>query len=445
VAITDIKAFAHLTESDIEALGHELDAIRRDIEASRGERDARYIRRTIAAQRTLEVAARLVLFGSRRRAAWLAGAGLLAVAKIIENMELGHNISHGQWDWMNDPEIHSTTWEWDMTGPSAQWKRAHNYTHHTYTNVLGMDEDLGFSFLRTTRDVPWRVVHLFQPLSNLVLASMFDLGIALHDWKIQREAEGVSRWQPSPANRAFGRKLASQVAKDFVLYPALTGRAFRHTLTANLLANLMRNLWSNVVIFCGHFPDGAEKFTLEQLADETRAEWYLRQMLGSANFTAGPVMGFMSGHLSHQIEHHLFPDLPSNRYAEIAVRVRELCDKYDLPYTNGSLAKQYWLTFRTINKLALPDRFLRRTADDAPETSSERKFAGISLPTWEDAGQWTEQHTPEWLRVDPATGRRRGLRSALAEVKTHLREQKRAARAALSAKRQEARVALGRV
>ena len=93
-------------------------------------------------------------------------------------------------------------------------------------------------------------------------------------------------------------------------------------MAANAVANLIRNYWSYMVIFCGHFPDGAEKFTQEEFENETQAEWYLRQMLGSANFHAGPVMAFMSGNLCYQIEHHLFPDLPSNRYAEISERVR---------------------------------------------------------------------------------------------------------------------------
>ena len=137
---------------------------------------------------------------------------------------------------------------------------------------------------------------------------------------------------------------------------------------------MLRNLWAYVVIFCGHFPDGAEKFTADVLENETRAEWYLRQMLGAANFKAGPLLAFSSGNLCYQIEHHLFPDLPSNRYAQIAVRVRALCDKYDLPYTSGSLVHQYLLTLRTIHKLALPDGFLAATCDDAPETASERKF-----------------------------------------------------------------------
>ncbi|MFI9400982.1 fatty acid desaturase [Nocardia sp. NPDC052316] len=419
MAITDIQAFAHLTAADIETLGQELDSIRRSVEQSRGERDAKYIRRTIAAQRCLEVAGRAVLFGSRNRWAWLTGTALLSVAKIVENMELGHNISHGQWDWMNDPEIHSSSWEWDQTGPSSQWRRAHNYSHHTYTNVLGKDEDLGFGILRMTRDETWRPVHLVQPLANLVLAATFEWGIALHDWSIEKEITGTPPGLGSEPNREFARKIARQVGKDFVFYPALTGPAFLSTLKANATANLVRNLWAYAVIFCGHFPDGAEKFTIEQLEGETSGEWYLRQMLGSANFKAGPAMAFMSGNLCYQIEHHLFPDLPSNRYAEIAVRVRELCEKYDLPYTTGSLGKQYLLAFRTIHKLALPDRLLKATADNAPETSSERKFAGITLPSLPSSD------TASWLGVDPETGQRRGLRSAMREAKVVLKEKAR--------------------
>jgi linoleoyl-CoA desaturase len=172
----------------------------------------------------------------------------------------------------------------------------------------------------------------------------------------------------------MGRKIRKQVTKDYVLYPLLTGPAALSTLTANLTANVIRNLWSNAVIFCGHFPDGAEKFTLAEYEQETPAEWYLRQMLGSANFQAGPIMAFMSGNLCYQIEHHLFPDLPSNRYAEMSVRVQEICTRYGIPYTTGPFLVQYAQTLRTMLKLSLPDVVLRRTSDDAPETASEKKW-----------------------------------------------------------------------
>ena len=373
MAIADIAAYAHLSEADIEALGDELDSIRRDIEDSLGERDAAYIRRTILFQRTLDVAARLVIACSRSRVGWLAGTAALGFAKSVENMEIGHNVTHGQWDWMNDPEIHSNTWEWDMVAVSSQWRYSHNYRHHVFNNIVGVDDDLGFGVMRVTRDVPWKPEHLVQPLRNVLLAAIFEWGIGLHGVHSERDRVGRDTPEHAAARSALLRK-SRQVVKDYVLWPALSGRRWRRTLAANGAANLLRNLWSYVVIFCGHFPDGAEKFSADVLEHETRGEWYLRQILGTANFNAGPVLAFASGNLCYQIEHHLYPDLPSNRYAKIAERVRAVCVKYDLPYTTGSLARQYLLTLRTIHKLALPDRFLIATSDDAPETASERKF-----------------------------------------------------------------------
>jgi NADPH-dependent stearoyl-CoA 9-desaturase len=373
MAISDIAAYTHLSAADMESLGAELDAIRRDIEESLGAKDAAYIRRTILFQRTLDTAARLLIAGSRSKAGWLAGTLSLAYAKSIENMEIGHNVGHGQWDWMNDPEIHSTTWEWDMVGPSAQWRYSHNYRHHMYSNIVGLDDDLGFGVLRVTRDQQWQPSHLLQPLRNFLLAIAFEWGIALHGLYSEQDRAQTAEGK-SAQTKTFLRKIARQGVKDYVLVPALSRRRWRRTLAANVTANAARNLWAYVVIFCGHFPDGAEKFTLATLENETSAEWYLRQMLGAANFDAGPLMAFSSGNLCYQIEHHLFPDLPSNRYAQVSERVRALCDKYDLPYTTGSLARQYLLTLRTIVKLALPDRFLTATSDDAPETASERKF-----------------------------------------------------------------------
>lgn len=373
MAITDVGAYTHLTAADIEALGAELDAIRSDVEDSLGQRDAAYIRRTIKFQRALEVFARVLIGTSRSRTGWLVGTAALAYAKSVENMEIGHNVSHGQWDWMNDPEIHSGTWEWDMVAVSAQWRYSHNYRHHVFSNVVGVDDDLGFGIMRITRDIPWRPVHLLQPLRNLLLASIFEWGIALHGVHSERDrAEGDTE-QVTRERKILVRKIARQAVKDYALFPALSGRRWRRALGANVVANLLRNLWAYVVIFCGHFPDGAEKFTADVINEESRAEWYLRQMLGAANFKAGRLLAFSSGNLCYQIEHHLFPDLPSNRLAQVAVRVRGVCEKYGLPYTSGSLVRQYLLTLRTIHKLALPDEFLTATSDDAPETASERK------------------------------------------------------------------------
>ncbi|KUH93073.1 stearoyl-CoA 9-desaturase [Mycolicibacterium acapulense] len=410
MAITDVPEFAHLTDADIESLAVELDAIRQDIEDSRGERDARYIRRTIAGQRALEVAARLMLAASSRRSAWWAGTVTLGVAKIIENMEIGHNVMHGQWDWMNDPEIHSSTWEWDMSGSSKHWRFTHNFMHHKYTNILGMDDDVGYGLLRVTRDTKWKPFNLGNLLYNTILALGFEWGVGLQHVELGKIFKGRDNRDESKIRaREFAAKAGAQLVKDYVAYPALTslspGATYRSTLTANAVANVIRNVWSNAVIFCGHFPDGAEKFTKTDMVGESKGQWYLRQMLGSANFEGGPVLRFMSGNLCHQIEHHLYPDLPSNRLHEISVRVQQVCDKYDLPYTTGSFLVQYGKTWRTIAKLSLPDKYLRDTADDAPETRSERMF----------------------VELEPT--QRRGLKSSIAAVRARRRE-KRAAKLA---------------
>ena len=350
IAITDIAVYTHLSPHDIESLGDELDAIRADIEESLGARDAAYIRRTIKFQRALDVAARVVIATSRSKTGWLVGTAALGFAKSVENMEIGHNVSHGQWDWMNDPEIHSSTWEWDMVAVSTQWKTSHNYRHHVFSNVLGEDDDLGFGVMRVTPEQPWQKRHLLQPLQNVFLAMTFEWGIALHGLDQRR-----SRSEWIAQGKEVLRKIVRQGAKDYLLWPALSVRRWRRTLCANATANLLRNLWAYVVIFCGHFPDGTQKFTADVLDSETRAEWYLRQMLATANFRAGRFLGFASGNLCYQIEHHLFPDLPSNRLAEIARRVQPLCDKYDLPYLTGSLSHQYASTLRVIHRLALPN------------------------------------------------------------------------------------------
>ena len=377
MAISEVGEYAHLDQAQIEELGRELDAIRAEVLESRGDRDYRYVHSIIRLQRGLEISSRALLyFGARNRTVWALGTGVLAVAKILENMELGHNIMHGQWDWMNDPEIHSTTWEWDLVGNAADWKHTHNHLHHKFTNIIGMDDDVGYGVLRVTRDVPWKPRYSANVLVNTLLMAGFEWGIGLQAVSLSAALPGSTE-APEERRRArrFLVKAGKQILKDYILFPVLAGPGGRQALTAAVTANIIRNIWNNAVIFCGHFPDGAEKFTLTDVETETRAEWYLRQMLGSANLDGGPVMNLMSGNLSFQIEHHMFPDLPSNRYSEISLKVRDLCERYDLPYVTGPLWKQYLQAWRTIARLSLPDRYLRRTSDDAPETRSEKMFA----------------------------------------------------------------------
>ncbi|MCN0176756.1 acyl-CoA desaturase [Salinispora arenicola] len=361
-----VNPIAHLTAEDIVVIGKELDAIRDRVMADLGERDARYIRRLIRTQRSLELGSRAVLLFSLFPPAWIVGTAGLSVAKILENMEIGHNVLHGQWDWMRDPKIHSTTWEWDHVSPADQWKHSHNELHHRYTNVVGKDNDLGYGIMRVDEDQPWHPLHLGQPLWNLLNACFFEYGIAAYDLELGRNLkEGRHRDPEFRARaRAVGRKIRRQVLKDYVLHPLLSGPSFLSTLAATFTANLVRNLWSHSVIMCGHFPEGVETFEKTSIEGESRGEWYLRQMLGSANISGSRLLHIMSGNLSHQIEHHLFPDLPSNRYREVVPEVRALFDRYGLTYTTGSLPRQVFSAWKKVIRLSLPNRRPRDRAGD---------------------------------------------------------------------------------
>ncbi|MGY0005558.1 fatty acid desaturase family protein [Micromonospora sp. I033] len=359
---------AHLTAADIEIIGKELDAIRDRVIADRGERDARYIRKVIKTQRTLELSSRAVLLFSLFPPAWIVGTAGLAVAKILDNMEIGHNVLHGQWDWMRDPKIHSTTWDWDHVSPPEQWKHSHNELHHRYTNVLGKDNDLGYGIMRVDEDQPWHPMYLGQPFYNFVNACFFEYGIAAYDLELGNNLKNGRHKDPAFRERAkaVGRKIRRQVLKDYVLHPLLSGPSFLSTLAATFTANLIRNLWSHSVIMCGHFPNGVETFEKTSIDGETRGEWYLRQMLGSANISGPRLLHIMTGNLSFQIEHHLFPDLPSNRYQEIAPQVRALFDRYGLKYTTGPLPKQVASAWWKVIRLSLPNRRSDRRQPVAP-------------------------------------------------------------------------------
>lgn len=379
----------HLSAGEIEEFGREMDAIRNEVMDSRGDRDRQYILGVIRWQRSMALGGRIAMMLSLIVSPWgllpvanwaaflvllLGGAVLLGLAKILENMEIGHNVMHAQWDWMRDPNIQSNTWEWDNVCPSDQWKHSHNVVHHTWTNVLGRDPDVGYGVLRVSDLQPWHRKYLLNPVINFILMMLFQWGVALHDLEMDKVMAGERRYDDiRPKLRRVGWKVWRQLRKDYLLWPLLASAftlpvtlvlglpvlsiawaAFLTVAAGNFVANGIRNVWSNMIIFCGHFPAGVHHFLPEDVEGETRAQWYLRQLLGSCNIEGGKVFHILSGNLSHQIEHHLFPDVPSNRYPEMAPRVRALADRYGLPYNTGSFTRQFGSTTLRIWGFSLP-------------------------------------------------------------------------------------------
>jgi fatty acid desaturase len=407
-----------LTAEQIEAIGKEFDELHDEVFDDLGDRDARYIRSIIALQRRLALMGRVILFGSRFRPAWVAGTAVLGMAKILENMEIGHNVMHGQWDWMNDPVINSSAWDWDTASTAEAWKHSHNYVHHTFTNIRGKDRDLGYEIMRIDTHQKWNPVYLAQPVYNLILAGLFEWGVALHDLDFDAIHSGdKNAKQIRRELKGIAGKARTQITKDYIAWPALSGlintgvdlalaaagvdlnealpwrsakpeprrrlrqlrikakrktkgnqatvlqqlverRSFREpykaTLRADVVANLMRNVWSYAIIFCGHFPDQTYTFSPEETEDESRGQRYVRQLIGAANIEGSALFHVISGNLGYQVEHHLYPDMPSTRYGEIAPRVRQICEKYELPYNTGPFFQQLGMVQRTILRLAFP-------------------------------------------------------------------------------------------
>ena len=141
---TTESPMAHLTAEQLDEISEEVRGHPRRGLRRLGDRDRRYIVSMIEMHRRLVVLGRAVLLFSRAKPAWAVGTATLSLAKVLENMEIGHNVMHGQWDWMNDPQINSSTWDWDSASTPAAWKHSHSYVHHTYTNIRGKDKDLGY-------------------------------------------------------------------------------------------------------------------------------------------------------------------------------------------------------------------------------------------------------------------------------------------------------------
>lgn len=355
------------TLEGLQSFAAELDQLRADTMAKVGADDARYIIRLLWVIRACETAGRLLMLSFVWLPTWWLGVALLGLSKCLQNMEFGHNVMHGQYEWMNDPRVDGKTHDWDSACSKEDWRHFHNFMHHHYTNVLGLDRDFGYGMLRLSSEVPWERRYLGQAPYAVIVALLFEWAIAIHNMEVDRlrtdrEATKARIQRLWPTVKA---KMWMQFKKDYLLWPLIGGlvawgatigfvEGFLAVLLGNALANVIRNLWTFVVIFCGHFTEGVHTFDAELVAGEPKGHWYMRQILGSSNLRGGRLFHILTGNLSHQIEHHLYPDMPSRRYAEVAPRVREICQRHGVPYNTGALPVQFLKVAWRIVRHSLP-------------------------------------------------------------------------------------------
>ncbi len=109
-----------------------------------------------------------------------------------------------------------------------------------------------------------------------------------------------------------------------------------------------------MIIFCGHFPEGVEEFSEEEVENETRGGWYMRQMLGSANLTGGKLFHILQRQPLAPDRAPRVPRHPGAPLRRDRRRGPEICERYGLPYNAGPLGKQFGSVVKKICRLALP-------------------------------------------------------------------------------------------
>ena len=373
VSFTNSKS-KHLNPEQIAEFGRRVEEIRREMMENIGEQDAKYIYKIRNFVRYSEIASRgMLMFGGWIPPVWVVGTGLLGISKIVENMELGHNVMHGQFDWLNDPSLNGANYDWDTMSSGDDWKYTHNYMHHTYTNIVGKDHDVGYGLLRVSESQKWEPRFLLNIPLAIQLMVFFEWYVGMQNLHLEDAAVYKTKtWKQVWADsEKFRKKARRQILKDYVFFPVIAGPNALPVLAGNAVANVIRSLWSSAVIFNGHFTEDAETFEADNTANETRAEWYLRQIRGSSNFTGTEWLHILSGNLSHQIEHHLFPDMPANRYAEVAPQIKALCAEYGIHYNEANFFQQFWSVWVRLAKCSVPNNWTSTI------TQSLQKVKGI--------------------------------------------------------------------
>lgn len=389
------------TEQEMLAFQRELDELRADVTSRLGEVDARYVKTVLWIARGMESAGRgLLVLGGGFWPTWGLGVFLLMLSHLVETMELGHNIMHGQFNFMKDPRFEGKRYRWAFACLPEDWHEFHNHTHHHYANVIGRDRDFSYGgMLRMSADTPWQPVHLIQWLVVPAAACLFEWAIALHNLEQENEkrwADPVrarARWERLwPRTRA---RLLFVARKEFLWWPLLGGAVggviavvlgqpvgasawgwWKAVLWGNVVAGVLRSFWAYWVIACGHFSTDIYAFDEADLKGESKGQWYLRQILSAGNFEGGIVLDVLSGNASHQIEHHIYPDMPSNRYAEIAPKVQDICARYRVPYNTGSLPRQVAQVAWRIVRHSFPGGARNMIRLNAPRSGGEEGMCG---------------------------------------------------------------------
>lgn len=355
-------------EARLASFGRAIDGIRREVESKIGGEDLRRVRRLRWFSRSCEVVGRAAIHFSFEPLLFAFGVTTLWLHKQLEATEIGHTALHGAYDKLEGVgRFHSKRFRWEVPIDEESWRYGHNVRHHGGTNVAGHDADIHFGPVRLTRETPYHPRHRFQLAYALLgLFPNFAFGMNLHFTGLADAYEGNGRangmdflpdrsWKTlAKAHYRALRKFVPYYAYEYALWPLLAGPFFWKVMLGNFLSEVMRDVYSAATIFCGHVGDETHSYP-EGTKSKSRGRWYAMQAAATNNFRVGPLRSVLCGGLDMQIEHHLFPKLPPQRYREIAPQVEAACAAHGVPYRAESWGRTLYRALRHIQDLSHPD------------------------------------------------------------------------------------------
>ncbi|MFO7562847.1 MAG: fatty acid desaturase [Enhygromyxa sp.] len=368
-----------------------IDQIHREAKARVGQEDLDYIRRVDRVSRVAELLGRTLIALSPGPILFTTGVLSLWVYKQLQATEIGHTALHGAFNRIEGAgKFHSAAHTWQVPIDEQSWLRGHNGRHHGLTNVAGHDPDIHFGPVRLTPDTPHRFVHYFQvPFTAAVLIPNFTFLMNLHFTGVTDVWSGNGRGgfdfieDRSPASvrdahRRALRKIVPYYAKEYLLWPTVATAVFGwwlgpwvfgRSLLGNWMAEKLRDIYSGLTIYCGHVGEQTASYPEGKLPS-CKGERYAMQVEATNNFQVPWLLSLFCGALDRQIEHHLFPSLPTNRLREVAPEVRAACEAHGVEYRQESWPRTLARAFARIARLSRKLPHERESASPTPAPAS---------------------------------------------------------------------------
>lgn len=356
-----VPAAPNLDHIDLEGFASAIGALRAEIRASLGPDDLRHLRRI---ERWGRIATSVGM-----ATAWIGPNPLSAMALALGRSTrwlLMHHIGHRGYDRVPGvpprytSRVFARGWrrmvEWpDWMIPEA-WIYEHNVLHHQHTGEV-RDPDL---IERNVADIngsrlPVALRYGLLALLTATWRASYYAPKTLTAWWHRHAAEDAPR--PTPVGVLLRRCYAPYALLNFVglplLFAPLGAWAAFSVLCNSVLADVLTNIHTFFVVGPNHSGDDVYRF---EGSPKSRGEFYVRQVAGSVNYrTGGDVCDFAHLWLNYQIEHHLFPDIPMLACRRIQPRVKEICERFGVPYLQEPVTLRFAKMSRVfVGKASMP-------------------------------------------------------------------------------------------